>query len=85
MLLEVISGKVTHDGVTYIESEVLDVPNATDAQRLIGVGACRAVEGYAPKAPETDEKGDAEAENPAADNAGLNLDVDPGELIKGKK
>lgn len=84
-MLEVVEGKVTHDGVAYIVGEVIEGLSEADEQRLIGLKVCRAVEGCAPEATKKDENGDAEAENPAADNAGLNLDVDPGELIKGKK
>jgi len=88
MLLEVLYGKVTHDGVEYITGEVIDGLNAADEQRLVDIGACRTVEGATPKAPSKGKKGadkSSEEELPEADKSGLNLDVDPDELIKGKK
>jgi hypothetical protein len=76
-MLEVIEGAVTHNGIQYIEGEVIDELTADEEERLVSLRVCRVVDTTPPR------RAKASRSKNTPDSIGLNLQLDPDELIKG--
>jgi len=83
-MLIVVRGQVKHDGRTYVSGEALPKIDRKDEIRLLDLGVC--IEGGTPEPIKElpQEPPQDPPVDPILGSAGLNLDFNPDDSIKGK-
>lgn len=83
-MLVVKQGSVIHNGNKFVAGEIVTGTSEAEAERLIRLGVCVHYDDPAADAAQPEEKGQAVPSK--ADASGINLNVDPADVMKaGKK